>query len=111
MADLAQASPATVSRCGMVYIDPNEMGYMPMVRSWIDDSTEKNLFSAENAEFVSDLFEMLAAGIKHVNTKCRFGIKQVNTLIEYSPTYPGNSDGLAADHEGGGAAGRTECFP
>ncbi|KAJ8737210.1 hypothetical protein PYW07_000481 [Mythimna separata] len=78
VADLAQASPATVSRCGMVYVDPNEMGYMPMVRSWIDVAAEKNLFSQENAEFVYELFKLLEDGFKHVNSKCRFGIKQVD---------------------------------
>ncbi|XP_022832877.1 dynein heavy chain 6, axonemal [Spodoptera litura] len=78
VADLAQASPATVSRCGMVYIDPNEMGYMPMVRSWIDEAVERNLFSQENSEFVHELFTMLDVGVQHVNTKCRFGIKQVD---------------------------------
>ncbi|KAJ8737519.1 hypothetical protein PYW08_000114 [Mythimna loreyi] len=78
VADLAQASPATVSRCGMVYVDPNEMGYMPMVRSWIDEATEKNLFSQENAEFVYELFKLLEVGFTHVNSKCRFGIAQVD---------------------------------
>ncbi|CAH0703555.1 unnamed protein product [Spodoptera exigua] len=78
VADLAQASPATVSRCGMVYIDPNEMGYMPMVRSWIDTAVEKNLFSLENSEFVLELFDLLEVGVQHVNAKCRFGIRQVD---------------------------------
>jgi len=35
--DLAVASPATVSRCGMVYIDTTELGWKPYVRTWIKE--------------------------------------------------------------------------
>lgn len=77
MADLAQASPATVSRCGMVYIDPNELGYLPYVRSWLDSMVEKNIVSQENSEFIYELYKMLDKGVDYVNLKCSVGIKQV----------------------------------
>jgi len=41
--DLSVASPATVSRCGMVYFDYTDLGYKPFVASWLAKKSSKVL--------------------------------------------------------------------
>jgi len=52
--NLAVASPATVSRAGMVYVDVDSHGYMPFLNSWILAKKEKN---ADLFQLLTELFE------------------------------------------------------
>lgn len=67
--DLSQASPATVSRCGMVYIDPLELGWKPLLESWFNTFNESTLPEILR-DYLKELFEqyyeeVLVFGRKH----------------------------------------------
>lgn len=53
--DLLQASPATVSRCGMVYVDPGDLGWIPLIDTWREVDMGKKL-PAPMADFLYQLF-------------------------------------------------------
>lgn len=56
--DLLVASPATVSRCGMVYMTPEELGWRPYVQSWIERIYGDDLtLNAEQREYLYYLFD------------------------------------------------------
>ena len=61
-ADLEQASPATVSRCGMVYLEPHMMGWRPSVESYMMYHLPDKL-KKEQKELVQDLFDWLVSGL------------------------------------------------
>jgi dynein heavy chain len=46
--DLAVASPATVSRCGMVFLETKQLGWFALVKTFIANLTEKLHKNSEN---------------------------------------------------------------
>lgn len=65
--DLAVASPATVSRCGMVYVEPEQMGWRPLRDSWVAALPPALADAAEPRAHLVTLFEWLvdACMVRH----------------------------------------------
>uniref|UniRef100_A0A673UGS7 Dynein axonemal heavy chain 6 n=1 Tax=Suricata suricatta TaxID=37032 RepID=A0A673UGS7_SURSU len=75
--DLKVASPATVSRCGMVFVDPEELKWMPYVKTWMNNIS-KNL-NEETQEYILKLFQRYVDdGLCFINKKCSQAIPQVD---------------------------------
>ncbi|XP_029949300.1 dynein heavy chain 6, axonemal [Salarias fasciatus] len=75
--DLAVASPATVSRCGMVYIDPDELKWLPYVQTWLSDLSAK--LPDPVRSYLLELFEQYVEdGLQFVSKHCAQAIHQVD---------------------------------
>jgi dynein heavy chain, axonemal len=55
--DLAVASPATVSRCGMVYVPTEGLGWRPFIQTWL--VTSLNDFPKASKDVIWELFDSL----------------------------------------------------
>ncbi|XP_020300595.1 dynein heavy chain 3, axonemal isoform X2 [Pseudomyrmex gracilis] len=70
VADLEHASPATVSRCGMIYMDPSQLGWSPIFESYKKFLKEKLLI--EQFELIVELVEWLTKPIlRFIHYSCK----------------------------------------
>ncbi|XP_025092040.1 dynein heavy chain 10, axonemal-like isoform X1 [Pomacea canaliculata] len=65
--DLQYASPATISRCGMVYVDPKNLGYTPYWQKWLaqrDKEFERTTLSRLYDKYIPKLVDLVIEGVK-----------------------------------------------
>uniref|UniRef100_A0A8C9ZPR8 Dynein axonemal heavy chain 1 n=1 Tax=Sander lucioperca TaxID=283035 RepID=A0A8C9ZPR8_SANLU len=78
--DLAVASPATVSRCGMVYLEPSILGLIPFTECWLKQVPEAL------KPFTEQLNSLFARFLQDSITFVRTSVKEVITSLDSNLT-------------------------
>ncbi|XP_025972035.2 dynein axonemal heavy chain 3 [Dromaius novaehollandiae] len=82
-ADLEEASPATVSRCGMIYMDPQQLGWKPLKDSYMD--TLPTNLQKEHRELVNDMFMWLIQPcLDFIHLHCKVIVQTSSIHLTYS---------------------------
>ena len=55
--DLNNASPATVSRAGIIFVSPEDLGWEPIVESWLSKRTELGSIREQEKAIIAALFQ------------------------------------------------------
>ncbi|XP_018046945.1 PREDICTED: dynein heavy chain 3, axonemal [Atta colombica] len=87
-ADLDHASPATVSRCGMIYMEPSQLGWQPIFESYKKYLKKKLLF--EQYELIVELIDWLIEPILHFirhNCKTFIDTSEIHMFLSFTRVF------------------------
>lgn len=103
-ADLEQASPATVSRCGMIYLEPHQLGWEPLMESYMN--TLPKSLNAEHLDTIRSLFMWLVPPCLYfLRHECKFFIQtsDMHLVNSFMNLYTCLLDEIAAQENAEGA--------
>ena len=87
VANLKNATPATVSRGGVLFINETDVGWKPYFDSWMSQFKKKgdeiaiNVFTLSLAQYLSDSFLDDQRGKEKIAPVCDMGLIQTLTCI------------------------------
>lgn len=87
-ADLEQASPATVSRCGMIYLEPSMLGWRPIFDSYL--SKLEKMLLVEQMEIVTEMIEWIVPpAFKCLKFECKLFVEtsEIHLFYVSPPTF------------------------
>jgi dynein heavy chain len=90
--DLVYASPATVSRCGMVYLEAIQLGWIPVISSFVISSKFPPILESFSALFEKHTRYFLDPAITFAKANCTFPMviswnSTVETFLENLSTF------------------------
>ncbi|XP_035375794.1 dynein heavy chain 2, axonemal [Electrophorus electricus] len=100
--DLAVASPATVSRCGMVYNDYSDLGWRPFVQSWLD---KRQKLEVDLLKRLFDKYIEKTISFRKAHCKELVAITELNGVISLCRLY----DSMASPDNGVNPADSENC--
>lgn len=78
--DLRVASPATVSRCGMVYLEPIHLGWEPLVDTWKEKMAE--IIPHNHLEsIIKNVKKVFNKLLPFIREECKESVESVNSNL------------------------------
>jgi dynein heavy chain len=81
--DLAVASPATVSRCGMVYLEPVYLGWKPLARTWASQVIDAR-FQGVGNRILKMMDDVIDNALHFIRKECKEHIVSVDVNLTSS---------------------------
>ncbi|RYH31858.1 hypothetical protein EON65_01740 [archaeon] len=82
--DLAVASPATVSRIGVVYMTPSDLGWMPYAQSWVPRALPKECPQWAKDRILVLFDKVFARGLMFQRKTCKEPVETVDVQLVIS---------------------------